>query len=365
MEILHNPLFIFFLIVLYLVILLVLKGGRSWPYSIPKTQRRVGIILILIFCLFAVHDTDYFHYMDSLRYMSIGYESHLEPVYNSIADFLNYNYLLFRFVVWGGALAILILTIRRLDMPVELVLAIFALMAITRFSYARASLAMAVAFYGYSFLIRPSKHRVLSYVWGVIILSTAYFFHNSAVFLVPVILVSLFRLNGFTIGILVLIYPILVYLMNNYALQYILAGEEELELLNKAQLYITADATQSGIANVIRRVLMASPYYLLMISIIGDIMRKRSRDIEASEQKIMNVTFFIVYFASLFLFTSAFNTTIIYYRFLYYAMIPASMTLAIYKWYKINARIYSSILMIAIFACIYEMLYSLYISVVA
>lgn len=364
MDILSNPIFIFLIILLYLAIVVTFADARMKPYRLPSLQRKFGIVLFLLFCLFAVHDTDYFHYMESLRDMSLGDDSHFEPIYAEIAKLVKYDYILFRLVIWGSALVLLLLTTRRLRLPTDLVVYIFTLLFITRFSYARASLAMAVAFYGYSFIIQPHKSKIFSYLFGVIVSVCAYFFHYSALFLLPVCIVSLFKLTKFKIYILLILYPLLVYLLNTYGIEHIISGDEELDFIDKAQSYITSDTKEVGIAALIRIILVRTPYYLVFLSIAHSLIRNKYNQLNKTESSLVNLVFYIIYFASLFLFTTKFNTDVLYYRFLYYAIIPFSMILTIYKTRNEYMRLYKIIVSIGTTACLYEMLYSLYISIV-
>ena len=103
-----------------------------------------AFVLVVYVCV----DNDWYHYQQIISDydFSSRARNHGEKVYGVIARLVDRNYLLFRIIVWGGALLITTLTFKRfkinLNNAVYFIIAAFLL----KFSYARATLAMHVIF---------------------------------------------------------------------------------------------------------------------------------------------------------------------------------------------------------------------------
>ena len=182
-----------------------------FPFDFPMTQPSVGtslycILMYAICCIISYHKTkrynlaavsklstkhiisyillvgflfitnclngDFFHLMEHVHnyvYIS-GYYNYGEPIYQTIAQFVSSNYLLFRTIVWGGAFLAFVLTAKRMNVSVYLAIAILCLCYNVTFSYGRVTAAIAIYFLGLSFLCRPIRIKILSYAIGVIII---------------------------------------------------------------------------------------------------------------------------------------------------------------------------------------------------
>ena len=162
-------------IFLYILLLCVYKEAYVYHFISSKKKFFGGIFLVLILCLYAVQDTDYFHYMQELNRIKLGYISNLEDVYIALAGYVNYEYISFRLIVWGIALLLFVLSIYRINQPISLVLFYFVSMYMLRFAYARVSLAMAMGIFGYTFLIKPINKSYISYIVGILIIFCSVF----------------------------------------------------------------------------------------------------------------------------------------------------------------------------------------------
>ena len=187
-----------------------LCDNRTYKYS---NNIFVYFILISVFCVFYFVDSDWFHYYEIygiisktdindfslLSFFEKTSESHIEKVYTVLAWLSFDSYYLFRFYIWGGALAFIILIIRRLNLNVNSFFYIFIASFLLLFAYGRVSLAFAIAFGGYSMIVCKNKKRLLSYLAGVLLIAFSLLFHKSAFFLLPVFLLSFLPYNKYTI----------------------------------------------------------------------------------------------------------------------------------------------------------------------
>lgn len=161
------PLILFNAILVVLLIVLSWRARKA-PYIIPAQSRLVCWLLVFVCMIFPFYDVDFFNYielMDILKYQGNDLDSikgellQFEWPYYYIGRLVNYNYLPFRIVVWGGAMVFYILTMRRLDLNPNVFILYFTIIALLLISYGRVTLAWAIAFYGYSFIVKPIEKK--------------------------------------------------------------------------------------------------------------------------------------------------------------------------------------------------------------
>ena len=101
--------------------------------------------LMLLFCLFSFWGTDWYGYLNYFTAVKSGWEDRvpMEDVYIWLMEVLP-SYLLFRFIVWGGALLLLLKSVSNFEINKKLFLFLFCSIFLIWFTYARASLGMAM-----------------------------------------------------------------------------------------------------------------------------------------------------------------------------------------------------------------------------
>lgn len=180
--------------------LVFLQDSSARKFNIPtKRVPDVSKWFILFFALFVVFycvNPDYFRYREWMyRFDPSLWEK--EKFYAYLVLFcrslpLGYSFELFRLIVWGGAILIAYYTFRQyrgILLPGLALLFLFIFYAGT-FSYARASLAMAVYFFGVSLLLQ-SRSGLWKYV-GIGIALSSVVFHREmlvAVAVLPALLI--------------------------------------------------------------------------------------------------------------------------------------------------------------------------------
>ena len=142
---------------------------------------------------------DFYHYIEWVEKANVLWDinefSHIEIAYQYISSFVNGSYFPFRFIVWGGEILLIGITAKRYDVSVKLTLYLILLLFPVLYSYARASLAMAVYFFGLSFVLKPIKNRLLSYILAALFIIICPIFHRSIYVLIaitPITLLPLF-----------------------------------------------------------------------------------------------------------------------------------------------------------------------------
>lgn len=149
--------------------------------------------LILLFCLYAFWDTDYF----SFRYMFYSsLEDFRDPLYYYLSKISFGSYTIFRFLIWGAGLLLVIKTVKRFGISPNIAAYVFTIFFMLTFSYARVSLGMAMFFYGLSYIIIPNKcFRVRGYIWGLIFIGCSFFGHRSLAALIALTPLAFIKLE--------------------------------------------------------------------------------------------------------------------------------------------------------------------------
>lgn len=138
--------------------------------------RKSSWLWLLVFCLYAYWDTDYFSFRE-IFYTSLDVDFR-DPLYYYLSLFSFDSYIVFRFYIWGGALLLLYKTAQRLHLDINMYTFVFSIFFLLLFSYSRVSLGMAMYFYGLSCLLSQNK-KIASYVLGIVFICCSYLGHRS------------------------------------------------------------------------------------------------------------------------------------------------------------------------------------------
>lgn len=355
---------VFFNILIVFCNYCVLKDALKYPFKVSKAKYNIGWILCLLFCLFSFWGTDWFHYLETYVFIKDGYRTNLEDVYVWIIQNISPDYLFFRLVVWGTALFLFIKTANNLSVSKELVLLLFSIIYIIWFAYARATLAMAMAFYGYSLIIKNS-HNFISVLLGVAILLSSYFFHKTAVFAIGVVALALLlkRYPRYTIWILLIAFPLLIVLAKIGVASFMLTdigGDGDMaSYMAAGQRYMEEDLSSHGIGAFLQIMLERIPYYLTAYLGFGIIRQKKiiiPNDIKA----FIILQILLVLISSIFAFDLGVNTSTIYGRFLRFAAIPTTIVMAYLYQSGYRHKYVKRTIQIAACGTLYALLYSFY-----
>lgn len=213
----------FYMVVfVYAVWKLLIKAPRN------KREVEVNYLIVLYFAAYAVFycvNPDYFSYRAWLYGLDFTYWNK-EVVYVDIILIcrslpVTYPYEVFRLIVWGGAVLLAYHTFRmykEMALPGLVFLFLFVFHSST-FSYARASLAMAVYFFGISVhlcLKDPSLR-----IWGIIAAIFSFFLHREmlvGIAVLPCILIPFERKHMTRLSIIWLIIAVatITYFKSNF-----------------------------------------------------------------------------------------------------------------------------------------------------
>ena len=308
---------------------------------------------------------DYFHYRDQFPVVKKGGLTHMEDVYIYIIRNIASNYLMFRIIVWGGATYLLFQAYKYTNIDARLAMLTFSLLFLPRFSYARASLAMAMSYLGLSLIITEKKKRNL--ILGSILLFGSFFFHKSALFGIAVVLLTIFvseRLGKKTLIMILAVFPFLIAAATYFLSDFLLLDADEFELLNveKGQQYLTEEALNKGLAAKMGEMLMRLTFYSILIEYIILHFKGLYSKLPKTVKAYSTASFFTIYISSLFAFDLGVSTQVIYNRFIFFAMIPSACFIAyclkaglLKKWTKI-------VIALGVCSVLFALLYSCYLA---
>lgn len=219
-------------------------------------------IMIILFCVFAFWDTDYYGYLESLKLIDFRFpdaeqQTHLEPLYVWIAHFVKGDYTIFRLCIWGISYMLFIKTLQNLDIYNRQAIALFIVYFLLTFSYARVSLGMASLFYGASLILKNDKWHIgyaLNIYLGLIMLLLAYNAHKSMIVAIALFPLIFLRLNKYTLLLIATAFISAAVLVGADIMSDLLfsntVNDEYGEFIQaSATNYFTADTNDRGIAS--------------------------------------------------------------------------------------------------------------------
>lgn len=353
---------------LYLCMFLLFRPAFKYGTDLPRRRYVWGVVCIFAFCLLSFWGTDWFHYAG--RYEGIRQgdtDVNQEMVYTWLMQ-ISPSYIIWRAITWGVAIWCLIRTLKNLDIDINIALFFFCSIFIIWFSYARASLAMAMMFYGYSCL-QVKEKRALNMVWGFLLIGLSFFMHKSAPFGIAIVLAAEFcKHYGKTAVILFLIgFPIIVMMAKMMFTDFfdaILMDESNAlnEYASGGSGYLDEETGKRGWGGRIGSMLCTVTYYLIAIE-SALVLWKKQTDISEKGKAFLLLTVFLVLSSSVFRFDLGANTLTLYGRFLRFTQIPATIALTYIYSTKQYPRLTRVTYQIAILSAVYSLAYSLYISI--
>lgn len=238
-----------------------------------KKQREVSGLFVALFALYAVFyciNSDYFNYRNWLNVTNISYWNK-EKVYLYLVLFcrslpFNYPYEVFRLIVWGGGVYIVYQTYllyRKFLLPGLTLLLLFVCYAGT-FSYARASLAMAVYFFGIALYLNYKK-RSMRFL-GIFLAIFSYFFHREmliGIVLLPCLFIPFERKEMSFFSIFLLLSAIIAISFVGSNLSYLDQIFDNDEITSKIEKYNAEESKTFRISTFVRYFKHFFSFYLV------------------------------------------------------------------------------------------------------
>lgn len=202
------------------------------PYRVP-----ILFTLVLIFSIISWYNGDWIHYLIDVKEYRYVRETGLEEFYDWIIVKTNSNYLFFRTIVWGLALAFFTLSLREFKVdPFKSLFFLFAIF-INYFDYSRSSLGMATYFLGIGVLF--GEEKMVIKLLGVAILLCSYFFHRSMMIPICLTPICFIPFDKKTVVIIIVLVIVLFGTLKGYfneLLEELMKSDDE-DIAYRAQIY--------------------------------------------------------------------------------------------------------------------------------
>lgn len=187
--------YIFCFILVNLIILI------TYRYKYVQKSVAISWLLILIYCLFAFWDPDYFTFR---RRFYTTLEDFRDPLYYFISFVSFDSYTLFRLIIWGVALYLFYKIIKINAIPHNTILFIFSVSTLALFSQMRCSLGLAMYCYGLSLLMINKRKRIKTYLLGIMLICVSYYGHRSMI--LPIVLTPMIYMKPNKFNIIAVIF---------------------------------------------------------------------------------------------------------------------------------------------------------------
>lgn len=337
-------------LLLYCFLLLISLRGNVGNLYIQENNKPRTILLfcgILLFSLTSFVGGDFFHYyplMSEYRGQVFGeQDKSLEVCYQYLIHFIDGNYFLFRLIVWGCSLLLIVLATRQFGVNIYNTLFIISVGFIVTFSYARATLAMAVFTLGVIVICianeKNSNKRVIQTIVGLLILASSIYFHRS---MLPVVAIAVCwslmpwkkqftKHSLWLFPIFVAICSIILKTAFKELFEVANSIEDETGTLDRVEVYAEQEGIVHNINGYIRLALHYTAFYLPLF-ILSNTFRSENVFQIANKRSIWlyQIIFLIFVFATSFIFLD-FDSGVFFYRYLYMSFIPISILIVYMK----------------------------------
>lgn len=291
--------------------------------NIKKRNNRLSSfihVLVLIFCLTSYYDPDYYGYVRMVN----GEAPIHEKIYEHIINATFHSNLLFRLVVWGGALFIYNKIIKLYKLSRFTSDYIFTIAFLLLFAYARASLAMVVYFLGIAYLTKQSRIKFLNIILGIALVFCAQFFHRSMLVL-ALMFPAIYLLKSRKLYVILLLCFPLALIGLSYGINMFTNGELAIgdDTFNSSATSYLGLENMFTIANDRFFILWVLKYIAIGILAVYTFIKINwgKIDVPRNIKQMGALIFCIVYFAMLFLIDGTYSE-LFSYRYLYMSLVP-------------------------------------------
>lgn len=297
--------------------------------SAPKDKRYVEIskLIILFFTGYTVFycvNPDYFRYRDWIYGRDFDFWNK-EYFYVYLVLFcrllpFDYPFEVFRLIVWGGAVVIAYFTFRKyreMLAPCLTILFLFVLYSNT-FCYARASLGMAVYFFGVA-LILLSKKKLITFLGIGVAISSVIFHHEMliGIAVLPCLLIPFERKQVTFLSVFLLIIAIIVISYVNSHLGIFDALFDNDDLSSKIENFNDAEQGKFRLSTLVKYLNFFYPIYLITKCFWKN-------KVPQSIAGMYRITYAIIMITVAFMFVFGLRSVFVY-RVLYILMIPQAL----------------------------------------
>ena len=348
-----------------LFIIIISVGYKHCIYQ-KKLNRQSTLFsfLVLVFVVTCSVVGDFYHYQQLVWNYDFtpGARNHGEPIYRYIIGLTNRNYLLFRILIWGGGLFAFSKIVRRIGFNHSNVLFVLVALYILIYSYARASLAMVLYFWGITIFIVNKKNVLFEKLLGLILISLSYCFHNSIILAIAFTPIIYLRFTKRYLIFLIIAFPLLFFLSKGY-IQEMMFDESTLsndDLQEKIELYSNREVAKANWMGMIYEISGYLSFFIPFLVCLYSLYFKNKIIAPGIIQAYFKLSLAMIFFAIMFLFLDI-QGKVFFYRILYMTFIPISIMLYyVYSAGLIKKKTFSYIIVWGITVQLYRLFYFTY-----
>lgn len=335
--------------------------------NLSARRLRFSVFLIVLFSVMATWSGDWYNYQDIFNDIrsNPNWTSHMEGIYDFLIRYICPYYLMFRLMVWGTALGLFGIAIKRLGMNVQNIWCILGLGFLPFFAYARVSVVPAMLIASATFCMIPFyRRKALSISLGLLLMGLSLFFHKTAFFGLLVMLfcfiVPQTTKNSW-------FYFLLGFLVASVGLRFVFQSILSLDFSDEVAISEFVEKTKNTTSSLVYLNLSAGPLittllehipYFLTAYLAFQIQNKY--EAPKGIMTIIKFEFYMVLFSLLFLLDLGTSTSILYGRFLRFSILPGVITLAYAREYGLFKRLTTTTIVIAIAGSFYQIIYEMY-----
>lgn len=318
------------------------RFGLKYPFcrSVSNNKQKITVFFIGFFFITHCSSGDFFHMMEAVSYYSAipGSFNYGEEIYHDIGLFVGKNYFLFRTIVWGGAFILFCFTAKRFEVPVYYAVIFLLSTHSIIFCYARATAAMAVYFWGLSFLCKPIKWKYVGYIIGILLIISSLQFHRSALIMIFMTLMILIPLRKWSILLVLIILPSTSVLFSEVLMEIAMSDGIDETTGTLIQHYSEREM-QYGIAALLLKIIEIASFYIpCLLCTICIFSKNKIASVPISVFRMHKVCIGLILASITFLFMGSSYITFVY-RVLFMSMIP--LTIVVVKLYQSKLMPYS------------------------
>lgn len=334
------------------------QDGLSDPFinQVSLRKEKWTLFFIGLFIVTHCYKGDFFHMMEHVHnYSSIpGAYNFGEEIYHKIGLFVGKNYLLFRVIVWGGAFTLFCLTAKRMNVSIYFSAVLLIATHAIIFCYARVTAAMAIYFYGLSFLCVPFKNKWISYIIGVLVIYFSTYFHSSAIIMLIMTAMIFLPIRKWSILLLLVVFFLFSDVFKDMLMDIVMSENTDIVIANKIDTY-SQRVVKHGLSGIINSTLEYASFYIpFIITTINIFNNDKFYSIPDSILRMYKVAAGLVLISLLFYFLGPSYVTFVY-RVLFMSMIPITIIIVYlyqsdlmsnshHKWCVFSGIIYSIVL---------------------
>lgn len=292
------------LICFFIYAIMLIKGRKTFKGTMTHSNN-YGFVLIcmVLYSGLGFMEWDTYHYYRIYNEMlATGFSLHVEPFFYWLIVHLPHSYFLWRFVVWGMATVLMIMTAKILGLNATVLCYCVPLLFLQQLSMTRGSLGLALMIFCAALFIQSlEKKNIIMSVIAILGLVASSYMHKSMIIFLSILVLCYFvPLNKRTFVISLIVFPFLYSIILLYFVNFSFFDRLNEDQVNLITTYQSSENVVSNINGIIGIVFNKAVLLLLLFNITKKYLFSK---IEVSKAHffIYKYAYFLIYISFLFL----------------------------------------------------------------